>query len=187
MLTLRVNNRTSLRSVTEDDAEALFALVDRNRAFLREWLPWLDSNESLSDTFSFIQSSRRREADGAALVALIDYNGVPCGVAGFNWVDPANRCCEIGYWLSEDHQGKGIVTACCRGLVRHAFETLDLNRITISVASGNARSLVIPKRLGFRQEGVLREAEWLYDHFVDHVLFTLIRREYENDTDTSQQ
>ncbi len=63
--------------------------------------------------------------------------------------------------------------------MRHAFETLDLNRVDLQAAVANARSRRIPERLGFREIGVLPDAEWLYDHYVDGALYVLLRRDWE--------
>jgi len=116
-------------------------------------------------------------------VWAIEQSGALCGVAGFNRIEPSNRTCEIGYWLSAEQQGKGIMTRCVERLIRHAFDDLSLNRITIPVAVENQPSRAVAERLGFRREGVLREAEWLYDHFVDHVLYALVRSEWRGPSD----
>ena len=94
-------------------------------------------------------------------------------------IDWENRTTEVGYWLGEEHQGKGLVTAACRALVDHAFGELGLNRVVISCATENKRSCAIPERLGFRREGVQRQAEWLYDHFVDHVVYAIVASEWQ--------
>ena len=60
------------------------------------------------------------------------------------------------------------MTASCQALVDHAFASLNLHRLVISCAPGNARSRAVAQRLGFVHEGRQRDAEWLYDHFVDH-------------------
>ena len=169
--TLDVADGLRLRPPTLDDAAAMFALTDANRDRLREWLPWLDGTRSPDDTRRFLASLLVRGA--TAPVWLIESRGHLCGICGFNWV--ANRTAEIGYWLDVGHQRRGIMTACVARVVRHAFETTNVNRVTIPVAVDNARSRAIPERLGFRAEGVLREAEWLYDHFVDHVLYARLR------------
>ena len=67
------------------------------------------------------------------------------------------------------------MTASCHAVVYHTFNTLKLNRIAIQCATENTRSRAIPERLGFKLEGIVREAEWLYDHYVDHALYSLLR------------
>ena len=53
-----------------------------------------------------------------------------------------------------------------------------MNRVTIQCATENTRSRAIPERLGFTFEGIVRETEWLYDRYVDHALYGLLRSEY---------
>ncbi len=175
---LDIDAQTVLRPVTVRDAERLFAVIDANREQLRVWLPWLDQNRRIEDTESFIHAALEREKAARGSVWLIEVSGVLCGVAGFNWIEPVNRVCEVGYWLAADHQRRGIMTHCVARLLRHAFEDLNINRVTIPVAVDNQRSRAIPEQLGFRAEGVMRQAEWLYDHFVDHVLYALVRSEW---------
>jgi ribosomal-protein-serine acetyltransferase len=174
-LVLRVNDATTLRPLCAADAGALFALTEANRSHLREWLPWLDAVTSVGDTREFIRACDERARRSGAFTALIETGSEPCGVIGYNWIDSANRACEIGYWLAESHVGRGLMKRACEALITHAFETLLLNRVNIPVAVGNARSRAIPEALGFAHEGVLREAEWLYDHYVDHALYGLLR------------
>lgn len=149
-----------------------------HRDYLRRWLPWLDGIESEAQSLAFIQGALARERQGAGRTRLVEYRGELSGVVGFNSIDAGNRSCEIGYWLSEDRQGCGIMTHCVGTLVEQAFSELHLHRVVIRAAPGNRASRAIPERLGFVQEGVLREAEWLYDHFVDGVLYALLRREW---------
>ena len=186
LTSIRVDDEILLDSVAEGHAEALFQLVDANREHLRVWLPWLDANRSVEDTSTFIRASAEREAQELGMVLLITHRGDPSGVIGFNWIDHANRSCEIGYWLRRDREGEGIVSRSVRTLKGYAFETLDLNRIVIPAAVGNAKSRAIAERLGFTQEGIRRDAEWLYDHFVDHAVYALLRRDLPSKCEPSQ-
>jgi ribosomal-protein-serine acetyltransferase len=183
--TLRIDAHTSLRSVAESDAEPLFALVDANRGHLREWLPWLDQNTRVEHTRDFIRRSADGEKLGTSLICVIERDGALCGVAGFNWIDRPNRACGIGYWLAESCQGSGLMTGGCRALIRYARDVLDLNRVEIRAAVGNHKSRAIPERLGFSTDGVLRDAEWLYDHYVDHVIYTQLRDDPEPRDDSA--
>ncbi len=174
---LRADERTLLRSVSELDAAPMFALIDANRAHLRRWLPWVDGVRAATETREFLRGVALREGDGSSLELAIERDGELAGIAGFRTLDPANRAGDLGYWLRADRERRGVVTACCRALVRHGFGALGLNRISLAAAVENARSRRVAERLGFRLEGVLREAEWLYDHFVDHAVYSLLRRD----------
>jgi ribosomal-protein-serine acetyltransferase len=174
-LVLRVDDECTLRPLCVRDAEALFALTEANRSYLRQWLPWLDAIECVGDSREFIRACAERAERTGAFAALIESGGEGCGVIGYNWIDSENRSCEIGYWLAENQAGRGLMTRACSALIAHAFDTLHLNRVVIPAAVDNARSRAIPERLGFEQEGVLREAEWLYDHYVDHAVYALLR------------
>lgn len=178
MVTLVVNPKTVLRSPSTDDVCRLFALVDANRAYLRNWLPWLDGTRCEADTLAFVTRVVREEEEGRVATRLIEYDGALCGTIGFHAIDALNRKCEMGYWLAQNYQGRGIVTACVQRLIRHGFEDRQLNRIAIHVAVGNAKSRAIPERLGFKSEGILREAGWRYGHFVDLAVYSLLRSEW---------
>ena len=89
-----------------------------------------------------------------------------------------NRSTSIGYWLAEGYQGKGIMIKSCRSLIDYAFGNLGLNRVEIRCAVENSRSRAIPKNLGFTKEGIIRDAEWLYDHYVDHVVYGMLSEEW---------
>ena len=97
------------------------------------------------------------------------------GVVGYHGIDWASRSTTLGYWLGEEFQGQGLMTEACGATVEHAFGELGLNRVGTVCATDNHRSRAIPERSGFRREGVQRQAEWLYDHFVDHVMYARLR------------
>ena len=90
-------------------------------------------------------------------------------------MDYENKKATIGYWLDKEHQGKGIMTRSVKILINFAFTELGLNRIQINCAPENTKSSSIPKRLGFTKEGITRQAEWIYDHFVDWEQYSLIK------------
>ena len=70
------------------------------------------------------------------------------------------------------------MTEACRAMLNYGFDVLGLNKIEIRCATGNTRSCAIPRRLGFTQEGIIRQAEWLYDHYVDLVLYWMLASEW---------
>ncbi|MDQ6660765.1 MAG: GNAT family N-acetyltransferase, partial [Chloroflexota bacterium] len=94
-------------------------------------------------------------------------------------IDREDRKVEIGYWLDASSQGKGIMTRACRGLINYVFDELRMNKVEIHAAPENKRSRAIPERLGFTQEGIDRQAGWLYDHYIDLVLYGMLASEWK--------
>jgi ribosomal-protein-serine acetyltransferase len=174
----RVDADIVLRPLRLDDAEVVFALTEANRTYLREWLPWLDGVRSAADTAEFIRTSERRTAEGHGFSFAIWYRRSIAGTIGHHFIDRNSRTTQIGYWVAAALQGRGITTRASAGIIDVSFTALDLNRVELRCATGNVRSCRIAERLGFRHEGVLREAEWLYDHFVDHNVYGLLKREW---------
>ncbi len=166
-----------LRSLRLDDAGELFALVDRNRSYLRQWLPWVDLNTSCEDSAVFIQSTLDQKAAGRGPQFAIVDSGELCGICGFHPLDRRNRAGDIGYWLSEEASGRGIMTQAVRSVVGIGFKVLELNLIQIACAVGNVKSRAIPERLGFVFEGVLRQRELLNDCYVDHAVYSMLASE----------
>ena len=175
---LRVDDDTELRLLTMADADALFALTEENRADLRAWLNWVDSNTRLEDTRAFINRALRDHQQGDGLHTGIWADGTLVGVIDLFKIDRANASAEVGYWLSPPHRGRGLMTRCCAALVDHALRAMGLNRVEIRVVVGNGRSEAIPNRLGLTLEGTLREAYWLYDGFKDVRVYGMLAREW---------
>lgn len=160
------------------DAPELFALTDRNRSYLRQWLPWLDNIVRIEDTRAFIRASQAQASQNNGTQLGLRVDGQVVGIVGHHQIDWRNRLTSLGYWIGQEYQGRGLVTAATGALLRHAFTDARLNRVEIRCAERNTKSRAIPQRLGFREEGLLRDAEWLYDHFVDHVVYGLVSREW---------
>lgn len=178
MLWGHLTEDTELRPLIMADAAALLALIEANRAHLRHWLRWIDGNTCIADTEAFIENRLEQHADGLGLHAAIWHHGALAGLIGMLPIHWPNRTVEIGYWLGAAFQGKGLMTQACRTLVAHSFDTLGLHRIEIRAATGNTRSRAIPERLGFTQEGIQRQAEWLYDHWLDMAVYSLLQEEW---------
>lgn len=178
-----LGDRQQLRRLEESDADELYLLVDANRDYLSRWLPW-PPTQTPQSTVEFIQLAHRQAADNQGFqLAIIDH-GPLVGVIGFHRVDWENRSTSIGYWIAEHAQRRGLVTRGVRALLDHAFEQWTLNRVEIRAALDNARSRAIPERLGFVQEGVLREAERLGDAYVDHAVYSMLAAEWRPRADT---
>src|SRR5690625_879704 len=167
-----------MKMLSIKDAENLFNIIHESRQHLRKWLPWVDDTTSVADSISFIKNGFQIYAERTAVTAGVFYKNELVGIAGFNCFDWKNRISQIGYWLSINFQGKGIMTRVVKALTYYAFNRLDLNRVEIRVAPDNKKSRAIPERLNFKNEGHLRQTEWLYDHYVDHIIYAVLKEEW---------
>ncbi|MFC0270526.1 GNAT family N-acetyltransferase [Metabacillus herbersteinensis] len=174
MFTYKIDNQISLKLVELRDADEIFSLIESSREYLREWLGWLDKSTKVEDTRDYIKMSQQMFAENRGMNAAILYDGKIVGIAGYNAIDWSNKIAYIGYWLGETYQGKGIMTKVAEALTEYAINQLELNRVDIRVAVENKKSWSIPERLGFVEEGLIREAEWLYDHHVDHAVYGML-------------
>ncbi|WP_110926377.1 GNAT family N-acetyltransferase [Bacillus massiliglaciei] len=180
MLIHKIDEDVSLRLFNEADAEEFYALTIRSKAYLKKWLGWLEHTKSAADTAQHIKAGLQEFAEngGHPKSFAILYQGKIAGTISFNTIDKVNRAGTIGYWLGEEFQGKGVMTKACKALIDYGFQELDLHRIEIRAAAENKKSRSIPERLGFTEEGRVREAEWLYDHYVDHIVYGLLESEW---------
>ena len=174
MLRHKINPSLELRLLQPADAAALFALIDSDRAHLREWLPWVDDTKKVSDSEKFIAKALKERAETRAFTSGIWSMGRLVGVIRHNRIDWANRVAFPTYWLASSEQGRGIMTLCCQAFYAHAFTQLKVNRIVVAVATGNFRGQGLAHRLGFKQVSTLKKAEWLHDEWVDHNIYSLL-------------
>jgi ribosomal-protein-serine acetyltransferase len=174
-----IRDNICLKLLEERHAPAVFAVVNRDRVYLRKWLPWVDDTTTAGYTLNFIRTALQQFANNEGLSAGIWCGDEFAGVIGTHKIIWLNRNVEIGYWIASKFQGKGIVTDACRALIEHAFDAWELNRVEIHCAPGNKKSCAIPERLGFELEGVLRKAQLIGGKYLDTNVYGLLARDWK--------
>src|SRR5579863_5228790 len=129
MFRAQIREDLYLQLLEERHAAQVFSLVDQDRDYLRQWLPWVDATLTVDDTLSFIRSSLEQFASNKGFVAGIWSDREVCGVIGTHKLDLLNRKGEIGYWLGKSSQRQGIMTEACRAVVTHLLTEMNLNRV----------------------------------------------------------
>ena len=178
MFELAVEDGLVLRLLEPRHAEALFRLVDRNRDSLGHWFPWVEHTKTVADSEAFTRLQPESFAQGDGCQLGIWSEGVYIGNIGFGYVSREFRCAEVGYWLSAEHRGRGVMTKVCRYLCGYLFNEQGLNRVEIRCAETNLNRAV-PERLGFRLEGTLREMGYTRDGLVAQLVYSLLKREWQ--------
>ena len=174
-----IDDDLKLVMLNQRHAAGIFHLVRRNTEYLRKWLPWVDGVTAVADTSDFISRTIDQHEKGRGPQYLIEFQGISAGVIGFHPVDWPNRNAEIGYWLGEEFAGSGLMTKSVEQLLKIGFQELNLNKIEIRCAADNKSSRAVAERVGMVYEGILRQEEWLYDHFVDHAVYSMLQREFK--------
>ncbi|EHJ08317.1 GNAT family N-acetyltransferase [Staphylococcus simiae] len=179
MFELEVNDHISLKGLELADANALFELVDNSRETLGQWLPWVPLTKEPSDSEVFIRGAIQQYNQDNGVHYGIWYDGQLAGVIGLHYIDRTNKRTSIGYYLAQQFEGQGIMTVSTQALINYCFTELRLNRVEIRAAVNNFKSQAIPRRLGFTEEGVLRQDELLNGQFSSSYVFSLLKSEYQ--------
>jgi ribosomal-protein-serine acetyltransferase len=182
MFSHRIDDRVELRLLEERHAEELFSLLEQNRNHLRAELTWLNEEFSLKDAKEYVRAGLERFAAGNGLRAGIWLQDSLAGIVSLHNLIQVDRKASLGYWLGASFQGQGLVTMACSVLINHSFSELKLNRLEIQCAPANDRSRRVAERLGFTQEGVLRQSWWIQGQFVDQVVYGLLASEWQAKT-----
>ena len=175
MKELIVSNQIRLKEIGMDDVDKIFHIIDSEREYLAEWLPFVNETRKLADTMTFVKNYV--EAESKEPTFAIHFKNQLVGLIGMKDTDLDNQKTEIGYWLSEKYQHIGIVSRSAATLISYIFDELSLNRIQLKAATGNFKSQRVAERLGFIREGIERDGELHERGFVDLVVFGLLKND----------
>jgi ribosomal-protein-serine acetyltransferase len=178
---IKVNDTIELRTLAQSDALAIFNTIDSQRTYLGKWLPFVAFTKELSDSEQFVDAVLNTPIQKLEFTFSIRKNGEFIGIIGNKNTDKLNKKTEIGYWLSKEHQGEGIITKSVAKLCDFIFNKLRFNRIEIKCAVDNQPSINIPKRLGFTFEGMERQGEWIKDNvYYDLEVYSKLKSDTAN-------
>lgn len=165
-----------IETLGQEHVHALWLAVDDSRSSLRTWLPWVDGTLGRDDTEVFVTAARAERRLGTAWHFAVIEKQTLIGTCSFNRIVEAHRWASLGYWLHEQHVGKGVMTRCVAALVDIGFSELNLHRLEIRCAVGNRRSRAVAERLDFEVEGCLRQCEWVNGQSLDHMVYSRLRQ-----------
>lgn len=172
--TIKISETLELRAVAESHASALHQLVCKNSEWLQQALNWPQYVTSEDDTRKTVQGNMLLHERGYAKMFLIFEDEALVGVISFNQIEPLNKAAYIGYWLDEEHQGKGIMSQALQAMIHHYADRGEVRRFVIKCRVDNLPSNQVALRNGFTLEGCLKQAEFLNDRYDDVNIYARI-------------
>ena len=171
--------RLSLRAIRSEDLDALFSVFS-DPLVMRYWsTPPLADRAAAQDLLDEIQEFCRQGTFLKWAIARLD-DDLLMGTTTLYNLDVSNGRAEIGYALGQAHWGKGYMNEALNTLLGYAFREMKLRRLEADVDPRNTASIRSLERLGFRQEGYLRERWNVGGEIQDALFFGLLEREWKN-------
>lgn len=180
MVELEVSDGLILREYVAADAKQLFGVIDQNRVHLRAWLPWVDQTRKPADSLAFIQDSQQQINQQLGIALGIFYHDQLIGAIDLHQWDHELRKGAIGYWLIKQHQGKGLMKACALAFITYLYNNLPLNKLELHIVTGNKRSIYLAHKLGFTNEGTLRDSYKMNGSLHNLMIFGLLKKEWRS-------
>jgi RimJ/RimL family protein N-acetyltransferase len=174
--------RLVIRCYEPDDAPLLKAAVDASIDHLLPWMPWARFEpQTIDEKIELCRRFRGQfDLDQNYVYAIFTPDETEqLGGSGFHKRSNEGSL-EIGYWVSAAAAGRGIASEVTAVQTRAAIELCGIDRIDIQVEPSNERSLAIPRKLGFTEEGTFRrrlDPGGEGEPHRDSVVFSMLREE----------
>lgn len=165
-----------LRPLRRRDQSAWMELRARNAAWLEPWdatspVPVQGPRPTFGE---FVRALNRQARSGSALPFGIDFEGRLVGQLTISSITYGSLCsAAIGYWVSRDVAGRGIMPTAVALATDHCFGPVGLHRVEVNIRPENAPSLRVVEKLGFRDEGLRERYLHIGDAWCDHRTFAL--------------
>jgi ribosomal-protein-serine acetyltransferase len=165
--------RVLLLPIEAVEAPDLWDAIDGSRWHLERWLPWVPFNTTPQAVQRYAEACAADWDAGRAVRFVIRDARTRelLGVVGLDSCVHLHRSCELGYWLKREATGKGLMTEAAQACVDFALHRMGVHRIRCAAATDNYASLKVIARLGFRFEGIARQAEFVGSRWLDHAVF----------------
>ena len=92
-----------------------------------------------------------------------------------------HRRVEIAYDLNPNYWRQGIMSACLAKVFEYTFDVMKANRIDAFTTTYNEKSINLLQKMGFEQDGVLKEYRWFKNEYIDVLIFGFTRSKYKKD------
>ncbi len=176
-----------IRPMNRDEAPMLYDWVSDP-----DVQPFWGGRDHHRDLHDFLAHWEPHYLDGSQLnrgrCFTIEADGRPIGMVNYNRVDTAGRSTDIDIIVGEPgYRDRGYGTDALRTFLSFLFDTVGLHRVWLGTYDYNARARHVYEKLGFVQEGVMRQADWVDGRWVDSVIYGIIDHEFRRRSASSDE
>ncbi|WP_394775024.1 GNAT family N-acetyltransferase [Flavobacterium sp.] len=162
--------------------EEFYNLIEKNKIHIGKTFPvTLANSDSLKKAEDFLEISldKEKNSEGFYFYARDIKTNNLIGYLCVKTIDYRISKCELGYFVDEDYQGKGITSKMVLNALKFCFNELSLNKVFICTSEINLASQRIALKHNFKQEGILRDEFRNGDgELKNTVYFGLLKSEY---------
>ena len=172
------SNRLILRAPLQGDGKRVNEAIKESIEELRPWMPWAQEVPTIEESEIVSREGHVRFIEHSDLMLYLFHKetGQFVGGSGLHRIDWQARKFEIGYWVRTSCGGQGYITEAVASITQFAIQQLQANRIEIRCDSRNTRSIRVAERLGFTNEGILRDEKCDVNGILrDTIIFAKIR------------
>lgn len=169
--------RLALRQVRPSDAPALFAIFS-NPAVTRYYDQPTFTELAQAEALAARMQQRFAEKRTIRWAISRPNDDRLLGTCGFAEWKRHFHCAAVGYELAQAEWGQGIMTEVLTAVLTYGFTHMQLNRVEAYVMTGNTASMRLLQKLGFQEEGLLRQYGYWQNAYHDLHLFALLKREF---------
>lgn len=166
-----ISDKISLIKACPELAYEYCSLIDKNREYLKKTVPWIDNVKDVECQKRYFATVNQEILDKL----LIKYEDRVVGEIHLQHYDRTKNEIEIGYWIDENYQGKGIVKQSAMAVLDYVFNELKVDRVNLYCNIENARSENLAKALGFEFRLIDKNHDNLYGRLIDSKLYVLSR------------
>jgi ribosomal-protein-alanine N-acetyltransferase len=171
--------RLRLRKPIDEDVKPLFELCQDEAVMLYYGNePFNEEPQAQKELDWFLKIWR--EGTGTRWIISLKGKDNFIGEIGFYNYEKKHKKAEIGYKLVRQHWRKGYMSEALESMLDYMYNTMDLNRIQALVDPRNTASFILLEKQGFQREGVLRDYEYERGDYVDLIMLSILRREWES-------
>ena len=168
-------NQIKLQPLNENHLD-LFKIIQHDRKSLSKFQPGTNTLKTKTDALNFLKQVQSKTKQEKLLWLTILKNEKVVGEIVIHHINHQDKNAQIGYFLSSQEKGQGIMTKTVKVLINVAFSRLHLHKISLEIAAGNKKSLAIPQRLGFVYEATLKEQMLISGKFQDEIIYSAFNK-----------